>query len=330
MPSLECSQAPQKDIFPASRPHYQTPVKTKECDIRPPPPSAARLPAPSPAAPTWLRRRLPPPASPPPRRAGRPGTAGRHGAPLPWPPGSRRPLSLWPPHSLVQAPLPRVRVPGYGSKWLLEGAGPARSSGCPPHPPPLPAALRGRRPPSPSASPAPGPPSPGFRRQSRQGSGGRGVCDGAGVGNGSPALGGAAEAGVAARPRAGLQGARLASHTPPRRPCYLPVHCRTGQSFAHRNRATQPARHTSGEKMAARARRKLPKVPERTGQRAAERAERAGARLREARGGREDEGEWAPPPPPPPPRRRAPGALRLPGQPCTRGARRPGSFRGVP
>lgn len=88
-------------------------------------------------------------------------------------------------------------------------------------------------------------------------------------------------------------------HTPPRQPRYLPVHCRTGQRFAHRNRATQPARHTSGEKMAARARRKLPKVPERTGLRAAERAERAGARLRAARGGREDAGEWAPPPPRP-------------------------------
>lgn len=77
----------------------------------------------------------------------------------------------------------------------------------------------------------------------------------------------------------------------PHGPRYLPVHCRTGQSFAPKNRATQPASHTSGEKMAARARRKLPKVPERTGQRAAaERAERSGARRRETSGGAQGPG----------------------------------------
>lgn len=111
---------------------------------------------------------------------------------------------------------------------------------------------------------------------------------GRGLGNGSPALGGAAR-GFLPDPGRGHRRAPLPSHTPPRQPRYLPVHCRTEQSFAHKNRATQLARHTSGEKMAARARRKLPKVPERTGQRvaaaAAERAERAGARLRAASGG---------------------------------------------
>lgn len=111
---------------------------------------------------------------------------------------------------------------------------------------------------------------------------------GRGLGNGSPALGGAA-GGFRSDPGPGRGRAPLPSHTPPRRPRYLPVHCRTGQSFAHKNRATQPARHTSGEKMAARARRKLPKLAERTGQRAAaaaaERAERAGARRRAASGG---------------------------------------------
>lgn len=116
-----------------------------------------------------------------------------------------------------------------------------------------------------------------------------GVCAmGRGLGNGSPALGGAAR-GFLPDPGRGHRRAPLPSHTPLRQPRYLPVHCRTEQSFAHKNRATQPARHTSGEKMAARARRKLPKVPERTGQRvaaaAAERAERAGARLRAASGG---------------------------------------------
>lgn len=64
--------------------------------------------------------------------------------------------------------------------------------------------------------------------------------------------------------------------------------------------------------MAARARRKLPKVPERTGQRAAaERAERAGARRRrETSGGAQGPGEWAPPP--------LAASARLPARPPAR------------
>lgn len=121
---------------------------------------------------------------------------------------------------------------------------------------------------------------------------------GRGLGNGGAAWEGPPEPRSPTRPRPGPQ-----PHRPPLPPLsphglrYLPVHCRTGQSFAPKNRATQPASHTSGEKMAARARRKLPKVPERTGQRAAaERAERAGAGRRETSGGAQGPGEWAPPP----------------------------------
>lgn len=107
------------------------------------------------------------------------------------------------------------------------------------------------------------------------------------MGNGGAAWEGPPEPGspTGPRPRPRSRGPPLRPPSPPGLR-HLPVHCRTGQSFAPKNRATQPASHTSGEKMAARARRKLPKVAERTGQRAAaERAERAGARRRETSGG---------------------------------------------
>lgn len=222
-------------------------------------------------------------------------------------------------HTLPQARLLRVRVPGYGSKWLLEGAGTGQTFWGS-HP--IPRRQARVRSPSgvvaPAIAPVPllstSPLSSHFLDQSPPGEAKGGVCAmGRGLGNGSPALGGAA-GGFLADPGPGRRTVQLPSHTPPRQPHYIPVHCRTGQSFAHKNRATQPPRHTSGEKMAARARRKLPKVPERTGQRAAaaaaERAERAGARLREASGGARGRGgvgaaavassapprAWGPPP----------------------------------
>lgn len=207
--------------------------------------------------------------------------------------------------------------------------------GFPPHPPPpspYPPPLRGRHPRHrPNASPVYKPAfflifSTGARRGEAKG----GVCAmGRGLGNGSPALGGAA-GGFLADPGPGRRTVQLPSHTPPRRPHYIPVHCRTGQSFAHKNRATQPARHTSGEKMAARARRKLPKVPERTGQRAAaaaaERAERAGARLRKASGGARGRGGVgaAAVASPAPPRAWSPPPSALWARACCCGARRPG------
>lgn len=132
---------------------------------------------------------------------------------------------------------------------------------------------------------------------------------GRGLGNGGAAWEGPPEPRSPARPRPRPR--PQPGHTPLSLPHpltgagTLPVHCRTGQSFAPKNRATQPASHTSGEKMAARARRKLPKVPERTGQRAAaERAERSGARRRrEPSGGAQGPGwgsgrlrRWLPPP----------------------------------
>lgn len=63
-----------------------------------------------------------------------------------------------------------------------------------------------------------------------------GVCAmGRGLGNGSPALGGAA-GGFLPDPGAGPNdGPTLLSHTSPHRPGYIPVHCRTGQSFAPKN-----------------------------------------------------------------------------------------------
>lgn len=192
-------------------------------------------------------------------------------------------------------------TPGFGSPrdvdMAPEGAGPQRASR------PIP---RRPAPPSPHTSPEaprpPWPPSPGCasrRSPEPQREARGGVCVmGRGLGNGGAAWEGPPELGSPTRPRPGPQ-----PHQPLLRPPsphglrYLPVHCRTGQSFAPKNRATQPASHTSGEKMAARARRKLPKVAERTGQRAAaERAERAGARRRETSGGAQGPGEWALPP----------------------------------
>lgn len=70
---------------------------------------------------------------------------------------------------------------------------------------------------------------------------------GRGLGNGGAAWEGPPEPRSPTRP-----GSRPRPRRPPLRPPsphglrYLPVHCRTGQSFAPKNRATQPASHTSG------------------------------------------------------------------------------------
>lgn len=183
---------------------------------------------------------------------------------------------------------PRVRVPPrrrHGSR------GGRAAPGFPPHPPPpgphrVPAeAPRPPRPPGPGCG-SRSPPEP--LREARGG-----VCVmGRGLGNGGAAWEGPPEPRSQTRPGSQPRPGHPRLPPPsPHGPRYLPVHCRTGQSFAPKNRATQPASHTSGEKMAARARRKLPKVPERTGQRAAaERAERSGARRRETNGGAQGPG----------------------------------------
>lgn len=200
---------------------------------------------------------------------------------------------------LAPAPPPPPPPPqGSGlpaaSTWLPRGLGrtglPAPSPAVRPHRVPTEAP----RPPRPPSRGCGSRRSPERLREARGG-----VCVmGRGLGNGGAAWEGPLEPGSPTRPR--LEPRPRRPRLPPPSPHglrYLPVHCRTGQSFAPKNRATQPASHTSGEKMAARARRKLPKVPERTGQRAAaERAERAGARRRETSGGAQGPGEWAPPP----------------------------------
>lgn len=72
---------------------------------------------------------------------------------------------------------------------------------------------------------------------------------GRGLGNGGAAWEGPPEPRSPTRPGSRP---RPRPRRPPLRPPsphglrYLPVHCRTGQSFAPKNRATQPASHTSG------------------------------------------------------------------------------------
>ena len=170
---------------------------------------------------------------------------------LPSPNNPHTGLSLWPQHSLPQARLPRVRVPGYGSKWLLEGAGTGQTFwGSHPIPRRQVRARSLSGVVAPAIAPMPlqstSPLSSHFLDQSPPGEAKGGVCAmGRGLGNGSPALGGAA-GGFLADPEPGRRRVQIPSHTLPSRPHYIPVHCRTGQSFAHKNRATQPARHTSG------------------------------------------------------------------------------------
>lgn len=96
-----------------------------------------------------------------PRRGG-PGGQGRLGgtgrlSPRPQDPAG---LSPRPPRSLVQAPLPRVRVPGYGSKWLLGGGRAGEALRVPAPSPaaarcPLPSGVAARRPPVPPQHPSP-------------------------------------------------------------------------------------------------------------------------------------------------------------------------------
>lgn len=260
----------------ASRPRSQTRMKTKECDMCPPP-SRRHAPSLSPQLPIRLSRR---------------GGSGEAGDGGPRATGFRTGL-LGVPKSRPcgrrhHRRHPRVRVPPrrrHGSR------GGRAAPGFPPHPPPpgphrVPAgAPRPPRPPGPGCG-SRSPPEP--LREARGG-----VCVmGRGLGNGGAAWEGPPEPRSPTRP--GSQPRPGHPPFPPASPHgsrYLPVHCRTGQSFASKNRATQPASHTSGEKMAARARRKLPKVPERTGQRAAaERAERSGARRRETSGGAQGPG----------------------------------------
>lgn len=238
-------------------------------------------------------RALPFPAAP--TRRSRRGVSGEAGDGGPRASRSAQASPAW----AARARPAAAATPGFGSPRGVDMApeGGRAAPGFPPHPP----AVRPPRVPTEAPRP-PRPPNRGCgsrRSPERLREARGGVCVmGRGLGNGGAAWEGPLEPGSRTRPRPGPRPRRPRLPLPsPHGLRYLPVHCRTGQSFAPKNRATQPASHTSGEKMAARARRKLPKVPERTGQRAAaERAERAGARRRETSGGAQGPGEWAPPP----------------------------------
>ena len=104
---------------------------------------------------------------------------------------------------------PAVQIPGYGSKWLLEGAGQGETFWDPPEP--IPRRPAGARclsgvvaPPSPQRLPCPRARFlPVFSTRARHGEAQGGVCAmGRGLGNGSPALG-RDRRGVSARPRTG-------------------------------------------------------------------------------------------------------------------------------